>query len=245
MWRCVHRAGDDGGLMWMADVDRSSQDARESLSSTPRAPVGDQAHWLYRSRRELLASGLLAAASAVVPVLGIPQVRLMPWYGTRSLSVRSGKSCFSLGSAPGDGSREPCLRCPFPIQSISRRGPEIRGTQATRSHQMLPPPLSKPCTRQGPARAGGQGCGCSDVQARASSLPPAVDRAWEKIGGGPADLTFPDAFIGAWVVNSKLFKVDLPMGMDVLPSALVSRLPPVFCSSCMHMCHSRMVALAA
>lgn len=105
MWRCVHRAGDDGGLMWMADVDRSSQDARESLSSTPRAPVGDQAHWLYRSRRELLASGLLAAASAVVPVLGIPQVRLMPWYGTRSLSVRSGKSCFSLGSAPGDGSR--------------------------------------------------------------------------------------------------------------------------------------------
>lgn len=59
------------------------------------------------------------------------------------------------------------------------------------------------------------------LQAQGSLLPPAVDRAWEAIGGGPADLTFPDAFVGRWVVNSKLVKVDVPMGMDVLPSALV------------------------
>lgn len=60
------------------------------------------------------------------------------------------------------------------------------------------------------------------LQAEASLLPPSVDRAWEAIGGGPADLTFPEAFIGRWVVNSKLVKVDLPMGMDVLPRALAA-----------------------
>ena len=59
------------------------------------------------------------------------------------------------------------------------------------------------------------------VQSGASVLPPSVDRAWEAIGGGPADLTFPEAFMGRWIVNSKLVRVDLPMGMETLPAALV------------------------
>ena len=110
-----------------------------------------------------------------------------------------------------------------PSGTVDSRSAECRPSAHT---IFLPPPIQS--WAQTFARAGAQGCGGGGTQAGASSLPPAVDRAWEKIGGGPADLTFPDAFIGAWVVNSKLVKVDLPMGMDVLPSALVSRLSLLF-----------------
>jgi hypothetical protein len=34
-----------------------------------------------------------------------------------------------------------------------------------------------------------------------------ADRAWEAMGGGPSDLTFPDSFVGTWDVRSTLVKV--------------------------------------
>ena len=37
-------------------------------------------------------------------------------------------------------------------------------------------------------------------EAVASKLGPVGDRVWEAMGGGPADLVFPDAFVGAWEV---------------------------------------------
>ena len=46
----------------------------------------------------------------------------------------------------------------------------------------------------------------------ASSLPFAADNAWEAIGGGPADLVFPDEFIGVWQVRqrcSALQQIDI------------------------------------
>jgi hypothetical protein len=48
--------------------------------------------------------------------------------------------------------------------------------------------------------------------ASASKLPEAADRAWESVGGGPADLTYPPAFLGVWDVASVLVSVDLPLG---------------------------------
>lgn len=43
--------------------------------------------------------------------------------------------------------------------------------------------------------------------ASASRLPAFADRAWEAMGGGPADLFFPDSFLGVWDVASTLVKV--------------------------------------
>jgi len=56
-----------------------------------------------------------------------------------------------------------------------------------------------------------------------------VDRAWEAIGGGPADLVFPQLFLGRWTAISMLVKLDTPLGVDQLPPALV-RQWQCFCS---------------
>lgn len=44
-------------------------------------------------------------------------------------------------------------------------------------------------------------------RASASKLPGFADSAWEAMGGGPADLTFPDTWLGVWDVISVLNKV--------------------------------------
>ena len=56
---------------------------------------------------------------------------------------------------------------------------------------------------------------------QASKLPPALDRAWEAVGGGPADLFFPEDFLGLWRVESVLTSVKLPLGPDFVPDAKV------------------------
>eukprot|EP00798_Chlamydomonas_sp_ICE-L_P008882 gene8882-3761_t len=53
--------------------------------------------------------------------------------------------------------------------------------------------------------------------AEASKLPGFADSAWEAMGGGGADLYFPDQFIGVWDVMSELVKLELPMGKDFVP----------------------------
>ncbi|CAL5226960.1 g9845 [Coccomyxa viridis] len=60
-----------------------------------------------------------------------------------------------------------------------------------------------------------------NTTAKASKLPPAVDRAWEKIGGGPADLYFPEEFLGVWNVESTLTSIKLPLGTDYVPDLKV------------------------
>lgn len=60
---------------------------------------------------------------------------------------------------------------------------------------------------------------------QASKLPPAVDRAWEKIGGGPADLYFPEEFLGVWNVESTLTSIKLPLGPDYVPDLKVGPIP--------------------
>ncbi|KAJ9513817.1 hypothetical protein QJQ45_020893 [Haematococcus lacustris] len=57
--------------------------------------------------------------------------------------------------------------------------------------------------------------------AHASMLPAPADRAWEALGGGPADLTFPASFLGQWEVTSVLVKVDTPLGPDMVPDQAV------------------------
>ena len=49
-------------------------------------------------------------------------------------------------------------------------------------------------------------------KAEASKLGATVDRTWEKLGGGPSDLSFPSAFLGTWKVQSTLVKVETPLG---------------------------------
>ncbi len=62
--------------------------------------------------------------------------------------------------------------------------------------------------------------------AQASKLPAAFDRAWEQLGGGPADLVFPEPWLGVWQVQSTLTNVQLPLGADFVPDPRVRR-PPV------------------
>lgn len=58
----------------------------------------------------------------------------------------------------------------------------------------------------------------------ASKLPAAADRAWESIGGGPSDITFPESFLGTWNVQSILTTIQLPLGPEMVPDiSLVKR----------------------
>ncbi|KAL4439759.1 hypothetical protein ABPG75_002760 [Micractinium tetrahymenae] len=59
------------------------------------------------------------------------------------------------------------------------------------------------------------------LPAAASKLPEAVDRAWEGLGGGPADLVFPETFLGVWDVESVLTSVETPLGPEFVPDMRV------------------------
>ena len=50
-----------------------------------------------------------------------------------------------------------------------------------------------------------------------------VDGVWEALGGGPADLFFPDDFEGVWEVESLLTSVDTPLGPEFVPDMQVPR----------------------
>ena len=52
-------------------------------------------------------------------------------------------------------------------------------------------------------------------------MPQALDNAWSAVGGGPADLSFPDTFLGVWLTESTLFKVETPLGLDYVPNIQV------------------------
>ena len=54
--------------------------------------------------------------------------------------------------------------------------------------------------------------------AGASKLPGLADRAWEVMGGGPADLYFPSPFLGDWEVASVLSSVEMPLGDEFIPN---------------------------
>eukprot|EP01023_Acetabularia_acetabulum_P048523 TRINITY_DN5136_c0_g1_i17.p1 TRINITY_DN5136_c0_g1~~TRINITY_DN5136_c0_g1_i17.p1 ORF type:complete len:317 (-),score=59.65 TRINITY_DN5136_c0_g1_i17:162-1112(-) len=57
----------------------------------------------------------------------------------------------------------------------------------------------------------------ADCEAQASKLGAAVDSAWEKVGGGPADLFFPTPFQGVWEVDSVLVDTKTPLGEEFVP----------------------------
>lgn len=59
--------------------------------------------------------------------------------------------------------------------------------------------------------------GLGPEPAEASKLPAFADSAWEAMGGGGADLYFPDMFLGVWDVTSVLTKLDTPMGEEFVP----------------------------
>ncbi|WIA14970.1 hypothetical protein OEZ85_001679 [Tetradesmus obliquus] len=59
--------------------------------------------------------------------------------------------------------------------------------------------------------------------AQASKLGGLVDSTWEAIGGGPADLSFPDEWLGVWDVTSTLVSVELPEGEAVVPNIAAVR----------------------
>jgi len=55
----------------------------------------------------------------------------------------------------------------------------------------------------------------------ASVVGPTGDRVWEALGGGPADLYFPEEFLGVWEVSSTLTQLDVPLGEDFVPDMRV------------------------
>jgi hypothetical protein len=50
-----------------------------------------------------------------------------------------------------------------------------------------------------------------------------VSDTWEKISGAPADLTFPDEFLGTWLCYSTLTNVETPQGDDLVQDMAVVR----------------------
>merc|ERR1712087_197819 len=49
---------------------------------------------------------------------------------------------------------------------------------------------------------------------RALAAPEIVSDVWEKMGGGQADIYYPDLFEGCWQVGSTLVSVDAPKGIE-------------------------------
>lgn len=70
--------------------------------------------------------------------------------------------------------------------------------------------------------------------AYASALGPGLDRAWEAMGGGPADLVFPERFAGIWDVESTLVSVETPLGLEFVPDSRVRRGAGVECTLHLH-----------
>jgi len=62
--------------------------------------------------------------------------------------------------------------------------------------------------------------GWSREPALAVSSGSAVSRAWSAVSGAPADLTFPEAFLGTWIVASTLTQVDKPHGEALVPDSM-------------------------
>lgn len=52
-------------------------------------------------------------------------------------------------------------------------------------------------------------------------MPQAFDSAWSAVGGGPADLTFPTEFMGHWIAESTLTKIETPLGLEFVPNPMV------------------------
>jgi hypothetical protein len=48
----------------------------------------------------------------------------------------------------------------------------------------------------------------------AIAAPELISNAWEKLGGGQADIYYPDVFEGCWQVGSTLVSVDAPKGIE-------------------------------
>lgn len=69
------------------------------------------------------------------------------------------------------------------------------------------------------------------LPAHASKLPPIADSAWEALGGGPADLYFPEAFLGEWLVTSVLVNLETPLGTEYVPNLQASRRRHQICVS--------------
>lgn len=103
----------------------------------------------------------------------------------------------------------------------------LNGTERSKSSQGLSfQPVKDPCRRALLSQLALLGClGVESLavapSALASKLPEFADRAWEAMGGGPADLYFPELFLGTWQVTSTLIKVELPMGPEFVPNMRV------------------------
>ena len=52
-----------------------------------------------------------------------------------------------------------------------------------------------------------------------------VSNAWEKLGGGQADIYYPDVFEGCWEVGSTLVGVETPKGIEYTNDAVSSSDP--------------------
>lgn len=48
------------------------------------------------------------------------------------------------------------------------------------------------------------------------AIPEVADKVWTAMGGGQADLFYPDGFNGSWQVVSTLVNVEVPMGEEML-----------------------------
>lgn len=60
------------------------------------------------------------------------------------------------------------------------------------------------------------------LRLKAVTMPQAFDSAWSAVGGGPADLTFPSEFLGHWIAESTLSKIETPLGLEFVPNPVVS-----------------------
>jgi len=167
----------------------------------------------------------------------------MQWLPMRSSSMgQKNHGCNSMGDMNDDCSSvvNPCasVRCAGSSTASSRSsstgGSSTRPLHLSRRAAALAAPMAAPALLSAlpaawssalQALAAGTAASLAAPQpAAASKLPAFADNAWEALGGGPADLYFPDSFLGVWQVSSVLVRVETPLGEDLVPDMrLVNR----------------------
>lgn len=108
-----------------------------------------------------------------------------------------------------------------PQQATSSSSQQSSSSSQQVQHQQQPLALPRRALLAAAAGVAALTAGGSAGPAIASKLPEAVDKAWAGLGGGPADLVFPENFLGAWDVDSVLTNIELPLGPEFVPDMRV------------------------
>lgn len=133
---------------------------------------------------------------------------VQPQAGRRMRRSPAGQWRAQAGSCQGPADVDQMDQMEFDLQHHTHQQPgEQASTSGRTSRRNLT--ISTAAAAAALAVSAQLGPALAPAPAHASKLPVFADKAWEAMGGGPSDLTFPDLFLGVWDVKSVLTQVGM------------------------------------